>query len=467
MKKDFKIYKYKKFNIYLKIQKTLNFFMKSKLFFLLIVNILYFYTSKSQIFENDFCGFESDESFKPWIGNNNFLNQYLLQNNINLDSVTYSNQLYSIPLTFWIYKTEKMPINYLEIKKFVSDLNYYYFINKTGFQFYENEIIEINNERHAIFSYFTEAPLVTTLNHKRGTANIHIIDALQKTKFKGKKVYYKGTYNSINNSIILVKLNSETGLAHEIGHFLGLKHPHNNCTKGKLRQESVSRERTRFKHFKKVKNCEVNGDCLSDTPAEPKLSNYVSENCKYQAIGVKDNWGDYYVPNTDNIMSYPTFKKCRNNFTNGQIAVMLYTAEKSKYSMFWKIDSLNNNFIDKYEPDNYIEMANVLQINIVEAHSLHKNFSLNNKNVSFDIDWFTLDIADSLQNYWLKILPEKNINSALKVSIFDKNNLLKQTENIYNDTIIKFNFDAELDNKYFIKIETKNIINYSIMFKCL
>ena len=68
------------------------------------------------------------------------------------------------------------------------------------------------------------------------------------------------------------------------------------------------------------KKCEVNGDLLCDTAADPYLYGLVNYNCLYTGGGT-DNWGDLWIPNTNNIMSY-TASECMNYFSPMQIAKM-------------------------------------------------------------------------------------------------------------------------------------------------
>ncbi|NNF35350.1 MAG: T9SS type A sorting domain-containing protein [Saprospiraceae bacterium] len=100
-------------------------------------------------------------------------------------------------------------------------------------------------------------------------------------------------------------MSDETLLAHELGHFYGLYHTHETA----FGDEFVNRE-----------NCEIAGDFLCDTPADPLLhgSNVVS--CRYFGSEV-DPIGDQYRPDTKNIMSYAP-QDCRSKFSWQQIIRM-------------------------------------------------------------------------------------------------------------------------------------------------
>lgn len=107
--------------------------------------------------------------------------------------------------------------------------------------------------------------------------------------------------------VILIKnqcIGSKT-LTHEIGHYFGLDHPHDN----QFGNEFVDGS-----------NCTTAGDKLCDTPAEPVLLGKVDYNCKYIGTDI-DSKGAVYKPNVDNIMSYGP-DACANKFTPQQYSLM-------------------------------------------------------------------------------------------------------------------------------------------------
>jgi hypothetical protein len=102
-------------------------------------------------------------------------------------------------------------------------------------------------------------------------------------------------------------------LAHELGHFFGLYHPHESQTYGK--------------EFVNESNCASSGDLMCDTPAEPEesLSGLVDMDCNYigNTIGsYLDPNGKGYVPSTTNVMSY-TLPQCVKGFTQEQFERMI------------------------------------------------------------------------------------------------------------------------------------------------
>ena len=95
-------------------------------------------------------------------------------------------------------------------------------------------------------------------------------------------------------------------LAHEIGHFYGLYHTHESS----FGSELVRRL-----------NCEIAGDLLCDTPADPLLNISNVVDCRYLGDEV-DPEGETFRPDTKNIMSYAP-ESCRSIFSFQQLARMM------------------------------------------------------------------------------------------------------------------------------------------------
>jgi len=104
-------------------------------------------------------------------------------------------------------------------------------------------------------------------------------------------------------------------IAHELGHYFGLLHPHDRSSFG----PELAEDRT---------NCSTTGDLICDTPAEPTLSDLVDANCHYsgnvdRATALVDPTGHVYMPSTTNLMSY-TLSRCAKGFTEEQFQRMIY-----------------------------------------------------------------------------------------------------------------------------------------------
>ena len=113
-------------------------------------------------------------------------------------------------------------------------------------------------------------------------------------------------------------------LAHEFGHYFGLLHTHGMNGIG---AEAVAGN-----------NCSDAGDLICDTPADPNLRSTVDQGCNYFGTA-RDANGDFYNPDTRNIMSYaPDY--CRSSFTYEQMTMMVYTLQTSTSHL-----EVNDNFI--------------------------------------------------------------------------------------------------------------------------
>ncbi len=147
------------------------------------------------------------------------------------------------------------------------------------------------------------------LMHVKNTINVYIASTISESFADGTVGLFCGIASfpkpETESRYILLDgscLNDETLLAHELGHFYGLYHTHETS----FGEELVSKV-----------NCEVAGDFLCDTPADPRLNNTNVVNCRYFGQQV-DAEGDAYRPDTKNIMSYAP-QGCRSIFSWQQL----------------------------------------------------------------------------------------------------------------------------------------------------
>lgn len=109
-------------------------------------------------------------------------------------------------------------------------------------------------------------------------------------------------------------------LAHEIGHYLGLKHTHEHTDL--LHNGIPNDHNANLVEYVDGRNCSTRGDGICDTPADPMLGGRVTSdgngnNCTY--VGTQtDLTGAAYVPDVLNIMSY-TNDDCRSSLSNQQV----------------------------------------------------------------------------------------------------------------------------------------------------
>lgn len=421
--------------------------MKHKVILILILfNSLISYSQEE--FEINCANNNFSSSKNLWKGNNNLLRDFI-KNYPQLDS---GQIYYNIPIAIHIFLNPRENIGSLnsDIKKVVKNLNNIYRENKTGIQFYLSDLFYYNEDNHLKAGYLLESFLFGKKNFNKNSINIYLVNVLE-LNLLVTKTHYRGMYNSLNKTIILIRHSSPTTLSHEIGHYLGLYHPHRNWDKGKNKQEAVSRT---LKKGDKL-NCETNGDCLADTPAEPDLRLNTNKNCDYTGL-LKDNWGDFYEPNTNNIMSYPSNSNCRTNFTTLQKAAMLFTIYNFKNSDNWKILDENILFYpDVFEPDDSKSMATELDSCQTQYHTFNWVIDYKNKMVLNNTDWF----------YFRSVISQK-INIILQTGFYtfpamDLFILDSNLECIYTFELEKAqNIELNLaEGNYFIKIQSPNIEN--------
>lgn len=122
-----------------------------------------------------------------------------------------------------------------------------------------------------------------------------------------------------------------TTLIHEFGHHFNLIHTHGNSNDPGSTDELVNGS-----------NCNSAGDRVCDTPADPLIngSNVSSVNCLYTGDAT-DATGQFYDPDTSNIMSYSP-NTCTDFISNGQFARMY--AGFHTYKTYYKCPSFNIDF---------------------------------------------------------------------------------------------------------------------------
>jgi PKD repeat protein len=108
-----------------------------------------------------------------------------------------------------------------------------------------------------------------------------------------------------------------TTLSHEFGHIFGLTHTH-GPSNDQLTKELVNGS-----------NCDIEGDLICDTPADPYLFNRVNSDCEFPYT-IYDANGDLFHPDTKNIMAYTP---CSEYFSPQQVARM-----NAIYHTYWEQD---------------------------------------------------------------------------------------------------------------------------------
>jgi hypothetical protein len=444
--------------------------MKKIYFFILFLTL--FNDSKAQIWSDDVCGADFFGNFGNFFNTQKQDNQALYRFMDSLQQAgTGDKILYRIPIKFWIYRQSDGTggPDAQTIKNLIVSINYYHRINKTGLSFYlKPDISYINSSRHIRFGYLFEAPVEIFKHGEKGCVNIFVVRSLDQYFF-GKTIrHFNGTYNSLAGDIILRETAAITTMSHEVGHYLGLKHPHKNWKRGKLKQESVSRSRKVNGLFRKGLNCENNGDKLCDTPAEPNLSRFCDKDCHFTG-SLHDNWGDAYQSKTDNIMSYTYTRECRDKFTEGQKAVMLKTIGNKKYEKAWSSDNENAELyeFDVYEPDNEKGMASELLFETPQYHTFHRTFnSFSKKDADADADWFYFDLKNTgKQSVTLKISKSIQKQASMVIQVFDEFSEIKKQNSIPTIDDKGLILENLSKGRYFVCVSKQSSANFLSGYK--
>jgi Secretion system C-terminal sorting domain len=332
---------------------------------------------------------ESEFKALPYYGNNAFLQHYVdslttvFNNPANRVEGRAEGVWYRVPIQFWIYTwngQNSLNLTNIEtdktLKAMMWHLNDAMQRNQIPIRFYMLCPRFFADERATIgetnFQYLTA---ISTVNKNPQALNCHILNNIP---------FASGMWHPTTNAIFVDRFFTTNTIAsygegnggengtfvHEVGHWLGLNHTHAYdgfpCLK-----EPVNRGI--FSSFctlgVPIRQCEFRGDGLCDTPADPNLSKHRNDinNCNWM-INLRDDRGDFYLPDTRNYMSYNA-DVCLNRFTPQQRAVMLLGIRIQQDRLGNNFDVNQNNNFDTYEPDNVAPMASLLRFNEPQIHS--------------------------------------------------------------------------------------------------
>jgi len=231
----------------------------------------------------------------------------------------------------------------------------------TGLKFYlDNGFNLFNNP--LVYESPTEATSVAEMIRQKrrvGEESLNIFVTLNARQGDRENGTVLGFY-SIENDWIVIRRNQigngENTLAHEIGHYFSLRHPHAGWETDPWEEarygNPVLINRINGVQIELVdgSNCDTAGDQLCDTPPDYNFGFSWDQSCPPFNLNVQDRNGDTIVPQQNNYMSY--FLGCEPYiFTDDQSNLMMAEYNSRRKS------SIRTGYVP-----NQLEIANTLEL---------------------------------------------------------------------------------------------------------
>lgn len=177
-------------------------------------------------------------------------------------------------------------------------------------QFFQcGDISYINNSQLLQFEEDKEDQLVS-LSFVPRKINIYFTESIKDDEGNGLNGYAYLPWSGRDVILMTNERANTSTIEHEMGHYFGLFHTHGKSNFGTT-DELVDGS-----------NCDVAGDEICDTPADPNLLGKVDAFCNYTG-NAQDERGTLFMPDPRNVMSY-SVSYCRDKITTGQYARVAY-----------------------------------------------------------------------------------------------------------------------------------------------
>ncbi|HYX05781.1 MAG TPA: M43 family zinc metalloprotease [Bacteroidales bacterium] len=241
--------------------------------------------------------------------------QVALENSfVPVDSV--HNLHKTFPVAVYIVKNQAGNTGYSEaqLNTVLGELNQNF--KPSGLQFSACSIQVVDNYNYDIINPDNLSEL-TALYFKPHVINLYIVSELYDADYV--PVCGLTWMPEANKNVILIRKDCSltASLTHQMGHFFGLYHTHEEAF-GKSKADDS--------------DCATTGDFCCDTPAQPILSGKVDATCIYTAAET-DTDGNYYVPSVKNFMSLGR-PECQCSFTHDQYVRMTNVFLKYKKDLW-------------------------------------------------------------------------------------------------------------------------------------
>jgi hypothetical protein len=236
-------------------------------------------------------------------------------------SLPQVNRVLSITVYVVKDQTGVAGVDSASIYNAVSNLNQYFspialsFRICTAIRYVDNyNFNDLRHENSSDANYPLNAKDLYTLNFQKNTINLYFVSNLYDQNGSEVDGYTYMPGSTGKDYIFLSKtFIGGTTLTHQMGHFLGLYHTHENLAFG---LEKVTRGAGA--------NCTTAGDRCCDTEADPNLTGKIN-NCVYVGLN-KDTNNEFYSPSPKNLMSFSN-DNCRCVFSRAQYLRMIYALE--------------------------------------------------------------------------------------------------------------------------------------------